>query len=149
MLKLLSDAQEDWIGRPTIFAQLRMHEKLHPRTSEDIESFPLNSLTSIGCTSSEHRTSDKRCDTSDAKAWRHRTSEEDWRRVLSFTSYLRTHPLKVPYVRNNSRKFLELTAYVRTQEVGLPDVRHYQRLVDSSTAFYPLEALIEELFGLI
>ena len=35
------------------------------------------------------------------------------------------------------------------QKIGLPDVRHYQRLVDSSTAFYPLEALIEKFFGLI
>ena len=67
MLKLLSDAQEDWIGRPTIFTQLWTHEELHPRMSEDIESFSLNSLTSIGHTSSEHWTSDKRYDISDAK----------------------------------------------------------------------------------
>ena len=146
MLKLLLDAQEDWNGRPTTFAQLRTHEELHPRTSENIESFPWTSLTSIGCTSSEHRTSDKCCDTSNTKPWRHRTSEKNWRRIFSFTSYLRMHTLKVPNVRNNSRKFLDLTAYIRTQEIGLPDVRHYQRLLDSSTTVYPLKALIEELF---
>ena len=77
MLKLLSDVQEDWIGRPTTFTQLLTNEEPHPWTSEDIKSFPLNSLISIERTSSKHRTSDKSYDTLDAKPWRDWTFEKN------------------------------------------------------------------------
>ena len=123
--------------------------RTHSRTSEDDKPSPLTSLTSIGRTTPEYRTSDRRCDTSNAKHWRHLTSERIEEEFPSFTSYLRTHILEVPDVLNISRKLLELTACVRTQKTSLPDVRHHQRLVDSSAAFYPLTAFIGVLFGLL